>query len=147
MLSYSVHNFKMIGKRKRMLWTNDISRDFSLRWVSTDILSLLWRHNDRVVVSNHQPHDCLLTVYSGADQRKHQSSASLAFVRGIHQWPLNSPHLIPVDDVIMIAQHPRSTWIIFDQWKCIQLYQQLQSNSKWNMKAPHYLPFVRRRHR
>ena len=27
------------------------------------------------------------TVYSGADQRKHQSSASLAFVRGIHRWP------------------------------------------------------------
>ena len=32
------------------------------------------------------------TVYSGLDQRKHQSSASLAFVRGIHQWPVNSPH-------------------------------------------------------
>ena len=30
------------------------------------------------------------TVYSGADQRKHQSSASLAFVRGIHRWPVNS---------------------------------------------------------
>ena len=26
------------------------------------------------------------TVYSSADQRKHQSSASLAFVRGIHRW-------------------------------------------------------------
>ena len=26
-----------------------------------------------------------LTVYSGADQRKHQSSASLAFVQGIPQ--------------------------------------------------------------
>ena len=25
------------------------------------------------------------TVYSDADQRKHQSSASLAFVRGIHR--------------------------------------------------------------
>ena len=25
------------------------------------------------------------TVYSGADQRKHQSSVSLAFVQGIHQ--------------------------------------------------------------
>ena len=35
-------------------------------------------------------------VYSGADQRKHQSSASLAFVRGIHQWPVNSPHKGPV---------------------------------------------------
>ena len=31
-------------------------------------------------------------VYSGADQRKHQSSASLAFVRGIHRWPVNSLH-------------------------------------------------------
>ena len=36
------------------------------------------------------------TVYSGADQRKHQSCASLAFVRGIHQWPVNSPHKGPV---------------------------------------------------
>ena len=28
------------------------------------------------------------TVYSGADQRKHQSSASIASVRGIHRWPV-----------------------------------------------------------
>ena len=48
------------------------------------------------------------TVYSGADHRKHQSSASLAFVRGIHRWPVNSPHkgpvtrkMFPFDDVIM----------------------------------------------
>ena len=47
-------------------------------------------------------------VYSDADQRKHQSSASLAFVRGIHGWPLKSPHKWPVtrkmspfNDVIM----------------------------------------------
>ena len=32
------------------------------------------------------------TDYSGTDQRKHQSSASLAFVPGIHRWPVNSPH-------------------------------------------------------
>ena len=36
------------------------------------------------------------TVYSGADQRKHQSSASLAFVWGIHRSPVNSPHKWPV---------------------------------------------------
>ena len=48
------------------------------------------------------------SVGSGADQRKHQSSASLAFVRGIHRWPVNSPHkrpvtrkMFPFDDVIM----------------------------------------------
>ena len=32
------------------------------------------------------------TIYSGGDQRKHQSSASLAFVQGIHRWLANSPH-------------------------------------------------------
>ena len=49
-----------------------------------------------------------LTVYSGADQRKHQSSASLAFVRGIYRSPVNSPYkgpvtrkMFPFDDVIM----------------------------------------------
>ena len=48
------------------------------------------------------------TVYSGADQSKHQSSASLAFVWGIHRGPFNSPHkwpvtrkMLPFDDVIM----------------------------------------------
>ena len=49
------------------------------------------------------------TVYSDADQRKHQSSASLAFARGIHRGPVNSPHkwpvtrkMFPFDDVIMM---------------------------------------------
>ena len=36
------------------------------------------------------------TAYSGANQRKHQSSTSLAFVRGIHRCPVNSPHKGPV---------------------------------------------------
>ena len=48
------------------------------------------------------------TFYSGADQRKRQSSASLAFVREIHRWSVNSPHkwpvtrmMLPFDDVTM----------------------------------------------
>ena len=48
------------------------------------------------------------TVYSGADQSKHQSSASLAFVWGIHRGPKNSlpkwpvtRKMFPFDDVIM----------------------------------------------
>ena len=36
------------------------------------------------------------TVYSGADQRKHKSSASLAFMQVIRRWPVNSPHKGPV---------------------------------------------------
>ena len=49
------------------------------------------------------------TVYSGADERKHQSSTSLAFVLGIHRWPMNSPlkwpvtrKMFPFNDVITI---------------------------------------------
>ena len=48
------------------------------------------------------------TVYSGADQRIHQSSASQTFVRGIHRWPVTSSHkwpvtwkIFPFDDVII----------------------------------------------
>ena len=35
-------------------------------------------------------------VCSGTDQRKHEISASLAFVRGIHRWLVNSLHKGPV---------------------------------------------------
>ena len=58
-------------------------------------------------------------VYSGADQRKHESSASLAFVRGIHRWPVNSPHkgpvtrkMVPFDDVTM-SGHGLTTCILY----------------------------------
>ena len=51
-------------------------------------------------------------VYSGVNQRKHQSSASLAFVREIHRGPVNFPHkwpvtrkMFPFDDVIMSIMH------------------------------------------
>ena len=72
--------------------------------------ALQWRYNGCIVISKHQPQDCLLNLYSGADQRKHQSSASLAFLWGIHRWPLNFPHkgpvmwkMFPFDDVIMFS--------------------------------------------
>ena len=60
------------------------------------------------------------TVYSDADKKTHQSSASLAFVRGIHRGPVNSPHkwpvtrkMFPFDDVIMktiIYFRPQFQW-------------------------------------
>ena len=53
-------------------------------------------------------------VYSGADQRKHQSSASLPFVRGIPQWTVNSPHkwpvtrkMLPFNDLMMWRSYQR----------------------------------------
>ena len=60
------------------------------------------------------------TIYSGADQRKSQSSASLAFVRDIYWWPMNSPHkrpvtrkMFPFDDVIMYALFTQALQVCF----------------------------------
>ena len=70
-----------------------------------DNLALGWRqritlYNDVIMITMASQITSLAlvysTVYSGADQRKHQSSASLAFVRGIHRGPVNSPHKWPV---------------------------------------------------
>ena len=63
------------------------------------------------------------SIYWGADQRKHQSSASLAFVRGFHRGPVISPHkwpvtrkMFPLDDVIMYA----CIFFIGLLWFCFQ---------------------------
>ena len=75
------------------------------------------------------------TVYSSSDQRKHQSSASLAFVRGIHRGPVNSSHkwpvtrkMLPFEDIIMamsqqelyhlIPKYSNSVIYIFYLFKC-----------------------------
>ena len=67
-----------------------------------DVIMVRWRLKS--------PPNCYSTVHSGADKRKHQSSASPAVVRGIHWSPVNSPHIwlvtptmFPFDDVIMMA--------------------------------------------
>ena len=84
--------------------------------LSFDILSnyLIRNHyNDvRMIVVASQITSVFIVcsnVGSDADRRKHQSFASLAFVRGISRWPVNSPHkwpvtlkMFPFDDVIMI---------------------------------------------
>ena len=72
------------------------------------------------------------TVCSGADQRKHQSSASLAPMRGIHRWPVSSPHkgpvtrkMFPFDDVIMKNDSSASEIIRYHKdtnTTCIALY-------------------------
>ena len=71
-----------------------------------------WHYNDFIMSTIASQITSLTivysSVYSGADQRKDQSSASLAFVLGIHRGPVNSPHkgpvtrkMFPFDDIIM----------------------------------------------
>ena len=62
------------------------------------------------------------TVYSCGDQRKHKRSASLAFGRGIHRWPVNSQHKGPVtrrvfqfDDVMKVF----NKYFLIVPWKSL----------------------------
>ena len=85
------------------------------RWNMNDVFCfhINKRHYDDVIMGTIASQITSLTsvystVYSGADQSKHQSSTSLAFVWGIHRGPVNSPHkwpvmrkMLPFDDVIM----------------------------------------------
>ena len=105
-----------------------ILRQFETRWCLlfhsnindgefyiTSIPICIWHHYSDVIMGANASQITSLTivystVYSGPDQRKHQSSASLAFVWRIHRGPVNSPHKWPVtrkmfrfDDVIMIT--------------------------------------------
>ena len=55
-------------------------------------------------------------VYSGADQRKHHRSAPLAFVRGIHRWPVSSPHKEPVTRRCFNLMTSSRKRLIVDEW-------------------------------
>ena len=84
-----------------------------LTQMQTKLFTIELSHNNDVIMGAIASQITSLTiiystVYSGADQRKHQRSASLAFVREIHRSPVNSPHkwpvtqtMFPFDDVIM----------------------------------------------
>ena len=70
-------------------------------------------HYSGVIIITGVPTVCS-TVCSGAEQRKHKSSAWLPFVSGIHRLPVDSPHkgqitrkMFPFDDAIMISKHYR----------------------------------------
>ena len=94
-------------------------------------------------------------VYSGADQRKHQSSASLAFVREIHRWPVNSPHkelvtrkMFPFDDVIMYQEYNKCSLLSNPEVCCMHailfallkrtIPWHLQLNTKWKLFTHHW---------
>ena len=86
---------------------------FLQKFLLGDIPYIACEHYNDVIMSMMASQITSLTIvhssiYTDADQRKHQSSVSLAFVRGIHRWPVNSPHkgqvtwkMFPFKDVIM----------------------------------------------
>ena len=107
------HSQRMINDMDKleMCWGSWFNRSVAFcEWISS--VAREWHYSDVIMSAIASQITSLAivysTVYSGANQRKHQSSASLAFVRGIRRWPVKSQHkgpatrkMLPFDDVIM----------------------------------------------
>ena len=79
------------------------------------------------------------TIYSRADQRQHQNSASLTSVWGNHRRPVNSPHkgqvtrkMIPFDDVIMLQSRSQNSNIYSIQRCTKKLLNRSDTRLVWN---------------
>ena len=91
--------------------------------------TLQWRHDEHDVISNPQPHDCLLNRLFRQRSKKTSKLRISGFVWGIHQWPVNSPHkgpvtrkMLPFDDINMpnvVRNNWR--WEIHFKWSCIYI--------------------------
>ena len=112
------NTFRYVKLRQRQKNQETIAKtDHFWSWSGYNSIPNLGNHYCDVIMGVMVPQIISLTivyptVYSGADQRKHQSSASLAIVRGIHQSPVNSPHkgpvtrrMFPFDDITMNSFH------------------------------------------
>ena len=120
-------NFQVTGKKiadfdSNWMFIRTVTQVWIHQWLWNDAQGLTWCRRGALLFFNiiHQISrsretkiSSILTriermVYSDVDQRKHQSSASLAFVWGFHRGPVNSPHkwpvsrkMFPFHDVIM----------------------------------------------
>ena len=77
-------------------------------WPTIYAPALQWRHTGRNGVSNYQRLDCLFNRLLRHILEKTSKLRVTGLVRGIHRWPVNSPHtwpetrkMFPFDDVIM----------------------------------------------
>ena len=121
-LTYWLHHMEWIWQFVclKVLWKSIwhhvifVRVEHNVRYVQFAIHISLQKQNGDVIMGTITSQITSLTVvystvYSDIDQRKHQNSASLAFVQGIHRGPVNSPYkwpvtrkMFPFDDVIML---------------------------------------------
>ena len=104
------------------------------------VMALQWHHDERDGVSNHLCLDCLPNrLFRRRSNKKNQNPASLAFVREIHRWSVDSPHKGPVtremfifDNIIMVCAVREQTimspcgvtwpqWVDIATWRLLDI--------------------------
>ena len=102
---------------------------FATTKVRIYLVALEWRHNERDGVLNHRRLGCLFNCLF----RRRSKKTSEHRVKGIHYWPVDSPHkgsvireMFPFDDVIM-ASALRWGYIVLGQY-CSFCYSSYYEN-------------------
>ena len=90
------------------------------------VLWLVAAHYGDVIISTMESKITSLTIIystvcSGADQGEHQGSASLAFVKGIHRWPMNSPsqRASNTENISISWRHHGTETLVETMWNTI----------------------------
>ena len=136
-----IHLFFMmqLSKLQNEIWCRSY-RNITLKHIY--LPPMTWEHYSTVIMKATVSQITGLTiVYSGADQRKHQRSASVPFVRGIHWWSVNSPHkgsvtrkMFPFDDVIMSCAISTGYVSVYSIFCSAIVLAKLKSH--WNIPTP-----------
>ena len=133
---------------KTNVWLNDKFADLLAHWRRKKNGRRFAHYNDFIISAMASQITSLTivysTVYSGTDQRKHQSSASLAILMGILRWPINPPQKTPVtrkklpfDDVIMQTKFLKafSAIFIWSLFLKFQVTKSMRSFRPWHGAA------------
>ena len=130
-----VSSFQIYGNHSKDIFYTDETASSHCNRVNS--YSLQWRHMGTMASLITGVSIVCSAVCSGADQRKHQSSVSLAFVRGIQRWPVNSHHkgqvtqkMFPFDYVIMLKVDQLIATAVY------QLKSVIIHGYKWNSLLP-----------
>ena len=142
----NVDFFVINNIKNKIHWNMNHTTNILLEKMRLKMSSVIWRsfysssyhYNDMIMSAMASQITAISiicsTVCSCADQRKHQSSALLAFVRKIERWPVDSPHEDPVtrpfsfDDVIMEyvvgvrISTARTFWVHIWQWTTVVIF-------------------------
>ena len=117
----SVPNVKTIGQQRNTIFKKCMFEPSCFSFKMKLVLNSKPHYSD-VIMNNMASQVTSVSIVcsnvcSGADRRKHQSPASLAFVRGIHRWPVDSPlkrlvtrKMFPFNDVIMFSSPLSLLW-------------------------------------
>ena len=100
-------------------------------------VAIPWRHNDAMASQITSLTIIYLTAYSDADQIKHQRSASLAFVKGIHRWPVNSPHKWPVTRKMFPLMTSSLAWCVWCHRALRLQLNESPQTSCWSRSSVH----------